>query len=83
MRGAAAGGGGPPEEQPAPASRDAAAAASQPQIEPERFSQLATTVSYLEAKLEGNEFVTLPVADVCHDLGLDRGSWSRSCPCCS
>ncbi len=44
----------------------------QPHVEPERFSQLAKTVAYLEARLNGGEFVTLPVDEVCRDLGFDR-----------
>jgi len=49
-----------------------------PQVEPERFSQLAKTVAYLESRLDGEEFVTLPVTEVCHDLGLDRNQLQQT-----
>ncbi|MFA6001765.1 MAG: WYL domain-containing protein [Thermoleophilia bacterium] len=48
------------------------------QVEPERFSQLAKTVTYLMDRLEGEEFVTLPVEEVCHDLGFERSELANA-----
>lgn len=60
------------EPQPERYSDEAVSGGPQPQVEPERFTQLARTVTYLESRLNGEEFVSLPVEDVCHDLGVDR-----------
>lgn len=38
-------------------------------VEPERFSRLATAVTYLLQKLAGEDEADLPVADACRDLG--------------
>ncbi len=46
--------------------------ADQPQVEPERFSLLAQTIAYLLDKLDDEDEVTLPVEQVCADLGFDR-----------
>ncbi|RJQ44708.1 MAG: WYL domain-containing protein [Gaiellales bacterium] len=43
-----------------------------PQVEPEHFSQLARTVSYLVDRLDGSEEITMPMATACADLGLER-----------
>ena len=45
-------------------------AAGQPQVEPDRFPQLAMTVTYLVDKLGDSEFVTLKADEVCRDLGF-------------
>ncbi|MHB0914323.1 MAG: helix-turn-helix transcriptional regulator [Thermoleophilia bacterium] len=47
------------------------------QVEPEHFSQLAKMVSYLVDKLDGDENVVLPIAEVCDDLGLDRSALEK------
>ncbi|MCL4472970.1 MAG: WYL domain-containing protein [Actinobacteria bacterium] len=68
---------GPPPEVPAAKDRQPGrgldspdAPAPQPQVEPDRFGQLAMTVTYLVDKLDDDESVSLKVADVCRDLGL-------------
>ncbi|MHB1325809.1 MAG: WYL domain-containing protein [Thermoleophilia bacterium] len=60
------------EPQPERYADEAVSSGRQPQVEPERFTQLARTVTYLESRLNGEEFISLPVEEVCHDLGLDR-----------
>ncbi|MDO8735926.1 MAG: WYL domain-containing protein, partial [Thermoleophilia bacterium] len=44
----------------------------QPQVEPDRFAHLATTVTYLVDRLAGEMEARLPVEDVCRDLGFSR-----------
>jgi len=44
----------------------------QPQVEPDRFAQLATTVSYLVDRMDGRGEAELDVDEVCHDLGFER-----------
>ena len=51
---------------------------AQPQVEPERFSRLAMTVTYLVNRLGDEEFVTLPVDEVCGDLGFDRNDLKQA-----
>ncbi len=69
---------GPPPEAAAVAAEpetekaEAPAAGPAPQVEPERFSLLAQTASYLVSRLGDESSVTLPVAEVTRDLGLDR-----------
>ncbi|MFA5809863.1 MAG: WYL domain-containing protein, partial [Thermoleophilia bacterium] len=63
---------------PHPAASPGSGGGSGPQVEPEKFSQLAKTVTYLMDRLEGEEFVTLPVDDVCHDLGFDRSELAHA-----
>jgi proteasome accessory factor C len=43
-----------------------------PQVEPDRFPQLAMTVTYLVDKLDGEMEAELPVAEVCRDLGFNK-----------
>ncbi len=66
------------DPQPQGQSLSEQEAAGQPQVEPERFSQLAKTVTYLEARLDGEEFVTLTVDEVCRDLGLGRNELEQA-----
>lgn len=73
---------GEPPEQAAPAARQPAPqraplVGEAPQVEPEHFSQLARTVSYLVDKLAGADSVVLLVGEVCADLGLDRPALER------
>jgi len=60
------------------ATSQAAERSGGPQVEPERFTQLAKTVTYLMDRLEGEEFVTLPLDDVCRDLGFDRSELANA-----
>lgn len=65
----------PPEEAAAVPSPEEAAASSPPEetplpaIEPERFSSLATTVTYLMDRLGGEDSIEIPLDEVCRDLG--------------
>lgn len=43
-----------------------------PQVPPERLLQMAKTISYLLDRLGKQETVTLPVDEVCHDLGFEN-----------
>lgn len=64
-------------EQPAPPGRTGAAGPL-PQVEPERFSKLATTVAYLMEKLGDKDNIKLPAPEVCRDLGYqDRGQLEK------
>lgn len=64
----------PADRQPAPPMAIDGEAA---QVEPEHFSQLAKMVSYLVDRLDGDESVLLPIAEVCDDLGLDRAALEK------
>ncbi|MHB9053933.1 MAG: WYL domain-containing protein [Thermoleophilia bacterium] len=60
----------PMEQTPRRKPDSPQASAPQPQVEPDRFPQLATTVTYLVNRLGDEESVSLKVADVCRDLGF-------------
>lgn len=68
--------GDPPETVPAagvePLEAPGRLEGEAPQVEPEHFSQLARTVSYLIDKLAGADAAELPLSAVCEELGTDR-----------
>lgn len=50
-----------------------------PQVAPERFSQMAKTIAYLLDRLGDEETVSLPVDEVCRDLGFkDRKALAQA-----
>ena len=70
---------GAPPDVAEPTGEDAGGGQSAPgdeseqaQVQPERFSLLAQTITYLLDKLEEEEEVTLPLDQVCADLGFSR-----------
>lgn len=50
----------------------------QPQVEPDRFAHLATTVTYLVDRLGGEMEARLPVDEVCQDLGFSKNELEQA-----
>jgi len=61
-----------PERAGAVAGGGSDSGGPQPQVEPDRFTHLAMTVTYLVDKLGGEMEARLPVGEVCGDLGFSK-----------
>lgn len=61
-----------PVQGGASSAGNAASPGPQPQVEPDRFAHLATTVTYLVDRLGGEMDARLPVDEVCRDLGYSK-----------